>query len=43
MIVAFPLLIGAFAWYVIMLFQIKEIQTLMDKGFSEDEARRRTA
>jgi hypothetical protein len=38
---AFPLLIGAFAWYFIMLFQIKEIQRLMDKGFSEDEARRR--
>lgn len=43
MIGAFPLLIGAFAWYFIMLFQIKEIQRLMDKGFSEDEAKRRTS
>jgi len=37
----FPLLIGAFAWYVIMLFKIKEIERLMGKGFSEQEARRR--
>jgi hypothetical protein len=40
-VMAFPLLIGAFAWYVIMLFKIKEIERLMDKGFSEDEANRR--
>jgi hypothetical protein len=40
---AFPLLIGAFAWYFIMLFKIKEIERLMGKGFSEDEARRRTS
>jgi hypothetical protein len=38
----FPLIIGGFAWYVIMLFKIKEIKRLMGKGFSEDEARRRT-
>jgi hypothetical protein len=38
---AFPLLIGMFAWYVIMLFQIKEIHRLMDKGLSYDEAKRR--
>lgn len=38
---AFPLLIGAFAWYIIMMFQIKEIQRLMDKGFSMDDANRR--
>lgn len=38
---AFPLLVGGFAWYVIMIFRIKEIQRLMDKGFTEDEAQRR--
>lgn len=37
----FPLLIGAFAWYVIMLFKIKEIERLMGKGFSRDEAEHR--
>jgi hypothetical protein len=41
MIGGFPLLLGAFAWYLIMLFKIKEIKRLMGKGFSEDEARRR--
>lgn len=40
---AFPLLIGAFVWYLIMLFKIKEIERLMTKGFSEDEARRRSS
>lgn len=38
---AFPLLIGMFAWYVIMVFQIKEINRLMEKGLSFDEAKRR--
>jgi len=38
---AFPLLIGAFAWYVIMLFKIKEIERLMTKGMSQDEAEKR--
>jgi len=38
----FPLLLGSFTWYFIMLFKIKEIERLMSKGFSEDEARRRT-
>lgn len=38
---AFPLVIGAFAWYVLMLFKVKEIERLMTKGFSEGEARRR--
>jgi hypothetical protein len=38
---AFPLLLGAFAWYVIMLFRIKEIERLMGKGMSYDEAERR--
>lgn len=38
---ALPLLIGAFAWYVIMLFKIKEIDRLMTKGYSMDEAERR--
>jgi hypothetical protein len=37
----FPLLIGAFAWYIIMITKIKEIQRLMDKGFSEEDAQRR--
>jgi len=41
MIGALPLLIGAFAWYVLMLFKIKEIQRLMDKGFSFEDANRR--
>lgn len=39
----FPLLIGGFAWYVLMIFKIKEIQRLMDKGFSEEDAKRRTS
>jgi len=38
----FPLLIGAFAYYFFMLFKIKEIERLMGKGFTMDEARRRT-
>jgi hypothetical protein len=42
MIGAFPLLIGAFAWYLIMLFKIKEIERLMSKGMDQDEAERRT-
>jgi len=41
MIGAFPLLIGAFAWYLIMLFKIKEIEDLMTKGFTFEEAERR--
>jgi hypothetical protein len=41
MIGAFPILIGAFAWYVIMLFKIKEIDRLMTKGVSYKEAERR--
>jgi hypothetical protein len=41
MIGAFPLLIGAFAWYLIMLFKIKEIENLMKHGMSEDDAHRR--
>jgi hypothetical protein len=38
---ALPLLLGAFAWYTIMLFKIKEIERLMTKGMSYDEAERR--
>lgn len=38
----FPVLIGAFAYYMIMITKIKEIQRLMDRGFSEDEAYERT-
>ena len=37
----FPLVIGAFAWYFIMLFKIKEIENLMKHGFSEQEAHER--
>jgi hypothetical protein len=35
---AFPLLIGAFAWYIILLIKIKEIERLMSRGFSSEEA-----
>jgi hypothetical protein len=38
---AFPLLIGAFAYYIIMLFKIKEIERLMTKGMSFEEASNR--
>jgi len=38
---AFPLLIGGFAWYLILLFKIKEIENLMDHGLSRDEAEHR--
>lgn len=38
---AFPLLVGAFAWYLIMLFRIREIERLMSKGFTSEEAERR--
>lgn len=41
MIGTFPLVIGGFAWYFIMLFKIKEIDRLMTKGMSYDEAERR--
>jgi len=41
MVGAFPLLIGSFAWYVIMLFRIKEIEKLMEKGFSFEDAETR--
>lgn len=37
----FPLVIGAFAYYVIMLFKIKEIENLMKHGMSEQEAEHR--
>ena len=40
MIGAFPLLVGAFAWYFILLFRIKKIENLMKRGFSYDEAER---
>ena len=39
----FPLLIGAFAYYFLMLWKIKEIERLMDKGFSMEDAQRRTS
>lgn len=39
---ALPLLVGAFIWYVIMLFKIKEIERLMERGLDYNEAERRT-
>jgi len=39
--IAFPLLIGGFVWYVLMVLRVKEIQYLMNKGFSFDEAEHR--
>ena len=36
-----PLVIGGFAWYFYMLFRIKEIQNLMDRGIGYEEAERR--
>ena len=41
MIGAFPLLIGAFAWYFIMLWKIKEIENLMKHGMTEYDASER--
>ncbi len=38
---AFPLLVGMFAYYLILVFKIKEIQRLMDKGIGYDEAKKR--
>jgi hypothetical protein len=38
---AFPLLVGMFAYYLIMVFKIKEIQGMMDKGIGYDEAKKR--
>lgn len=38
----FPLIISSFAWYFIMLFKIKEIERLMTKGFSLEDAEKRT-
>jgi len=40
---AFPLLIGGFAYYIIMITKIKEIQNLMDHGMSEDDAEKRVS
>jgi hypothetical protein len=39
----FPLVIGGFAWYVIMVLRIKEINKLIEKGFSLEEAENRTS
>jgi len=38
----FPLVLGGFVWYFLMLFKIKEIDRLMTKGFSFEDAERRT-
>jgi hypothetical protein len=37
----FPLVLGGFIWYFLMLFKIKEIQRLMDRGIGYDEAKKR--
>lgn len=37
----FPLLIGGFAYYLLMLFKIKEIERLLQKGIPYDEAEER--
>lgn len=37
----FPLMLGAFAWYFLMLWKIKEIENLMKKGLPYEEAERR--
>lgn len=42
MIGSFPLLIGGFAFYIYMLFKIKEIERLMGKGMDYDEAEKRS-
>ena len=34
----FPLIIGGFAWYVLLLFKIKEINNLMEHGMSVNDA-----
>ena len=41
MVGLFPLLIGGFVWYLLMLWKIKEIQDLMKKGMPYDEAEHR--
>lgn len=40
-ICALPLFMGAIAWYFLMLFKIKEIERLMGKGMSYNDAERR--
>lgn len=37
----FPLILGSFAYYLIMITKIKEIERLMEKGIPYDEAERR--
>jgi hypothetical protein len=37
----FPLVIGGFAYYLIMIFKIKEIERLMGKGMDYNDAERR--
>lgn len=37
----FPLVLGAFAWYFLQLWKIKEIQDMMEHGMDEHEAHRR--
>lgn len=37
----FPLIIGGFAWYIVMAFKVKEIERLMDKGMDREEAEHR--
>lgn len=40
-VMAFPLLIGGFIWYFLMLWKVKEIERLMSKGMSYEESERR--
>ena len=42
MIGAFPLFIGAFAWYIMMMIKIKEINRMMEKGIPYEEAEKRS-
>jgi hypothetical protein len=38
---ALPLFLGFFAWYLLALMRIREINDLIEKGLPEDEAERR--
>jgi hypothetical protein len=38
----FPAFIGFFAWWIIMVSKLKEIERMMNKGMPYDEAERRT-
>jgi hypothetical protein len=40
---AFPFVIAGFVYYLFMVFKVKEIERLMTKGFSMEEAQKRTS